>query len=1534
MQFNPQALESKRRHLDAILADRPRLSRVVATLVGDPSPEITPIARPWEPGGGASLFKVTAGSAAYFLKVKHLAVTVESKLESEFAFSREPSLRNEHRFLQRLAGLPFVPTVHGYVEEGDHAFLLLEWLAPLESTVTGLGAGALVDAFAKIEAAVRALYERGIVHTDLHEKNLLCRGDMPVLADFEEARDLVQTEPFAQSLDVVGKTVNGDVGEMPSAGGRLAGLTCLTRLRAVFAALVQAQLEPLIASCNFDSSCPFLTALDHGKDERVYQSIQIPGLAIAGQRPVDDPRIPVIAAVAAKLFDGPYTHLDVGSNVGMFNIALARQPQVRRSIGVEAYDKYVQLSKALAFVAGVENAAFHCAVGGEDSIVDRLHGEHVDLVTIYSMYHHIRNKPRFLADLATLAPSYVMLEMASQPECYEGRSWQSEVEVIRRELDMPFAEVLGQSADYQRPIVLLAKQAIPADLLALPRTATPPPKAAAPAQAAPRSGPRVTVVLPIYNHRSLLPGAIASVLAQTYTDFELVVVNDGSTDGTREYLDGLTDPRIVIVHQENQRLPGALNTGFARARCELLTWTSADNTCAPMFLEALVGALDRFPEAGFAYSAFAWIDAKDRITGIHRDQEVTVRSLLKQNPGIAAFLYRRECQDTVGMYDPALEGAEDWDMWLRIVERYPAVYVPEILYYYRLHDDSMTATKRDRIAQASRAVVANALARRGGTLDMHELFPALPDCRDRAEAEFWACLDFGTALLQSPWAPADLAVSFLDAACSIQREAIALANFAIACGRVGRWDEMRQSLEPLRSTAQADLRRLVLALETAAKHGRADAVATISPSTFNHAGIELFEREHEARRVYSLTEQEGTKAAPVAAPLAPHCDAAPASPATAPAARASAAPGAPPMPTRPTASVPPPVSIAAPRTPMVSVIVPTLDRPEMLRQAIESIQQQSYRDFEIIVVNDGGTDVSALVQSLDTDGRISYVRHPVNRNLAAARNSGIGVARGKYIAYLDDDDRFYPEHLETLVAFLEQGSHRAAYTDALRVTQTKRDDRYVTVARDRPYSNDFDRDRLLVLNAFPVLCMMHDRACVEAVGGFDEALTSHEDWDLWVRMSAQFPFQHLATITAEFTYRVDGSSMTSGMRPDFLRTAEIVYQKSATDVAGRHDLQQEREQFLGALRAQTGVASPAPRPAPVSGATSATHTTGGAVEFDCSIVIPLFNRAELTEQCLVNLAEVTERTRFEVVLVDNGSTDRTAEVLASLGGDVQIIRNAENRGFAAACNQGARAARGRHVVFLNNDTIPLQGWLEPLLAELDGDPSVAVVGSKLLFADGTVQHAGVIFTREIPIPYHVFYRSGADAPAVNRRREIHCVTAACMAVRRTTFEALGGFDEGFVNGYEDVDFCLRVRQRGEKVVYQPASTLYHLESQTPGRKDHDDANGRRLLQRWGGLWWRIGDEDTVLVPEGLAARSAADGAKILAPIADAGERRRWEGVCTLQAALLADDAFGARRLLADGEWPDDAGIRRWLEQVRAQLGAAGSRPNERPPAFA
>lgn len=1018
----------------------------------------------------------------------------------------------------------------------------------------------------------------------------------------------------------------------------------------------------------------------------------------------------------------------------------------------------------------------------------------------------------------------------------------------------------------------------------------------------PQGTPRVSVVLPTYNHRHFLPRAIGSLLAQSYRDFELIVVNDGSSDGTREFLDGLTDPRLVIVHQENGRLPKALNAGFARARGELFTWVSADNYCAPMFLAALVAALDGEPDAGFAYSAFAWIDAQDRITGIHRGQEVTYRSLLKQNPGLASFLYRRRCAEAVGQYDPALDGAEDWDMWLRIAERFPSVYVPEVLYYYRLHDDSMTVRVRDRVMQASRQVVINALDRRDHQLDMHELYPALPACRDRETAEFYACLDFGTSLLQSPFAPVELAIPFLEQACSMRPDPVAQAHLALASGRAGRWPEVQRLLPGLRAASHPALRQFAETMQALAQQQQRDGFLRLPAFALDRTGVELFEREAARARVVSFSLPGGEPSSEVPTlPLA-----------VLPAASEPSRPQTTSPPERRT-PVAPPYTKAPPAaaTPLVSVIVPTHNRPATLRVALESILAQTLQDFEIVVVNDAGDDVAALVTSLDPHGRISYVRHGVNRGLAAARNSGLGVARGKYVAYLDDDDRFYPEHLTTLVTALEQGPHRVAYTDALRVMQVKQGDDYTVVGRDLPYSLDFDRDQLLVHNCFPVLCVMHARDCLDAVGGFDESMTTHEDWELWVRLSARFPFAHLKTITCEFSHRVDGSSMTSSLRPDYLRTAEIIYARTEPEVAGKPQVAAARASFIGGLRAS--VQAPAAQAPPVSSSTSSGR-------FDCSIVIPVWNRADLTEQCLVKLGEVTDGVTFEVIIVDNGSTDRTPELLAQLSGDVQVIRNVENRGFAAACNQGARAARGRYVVFLNNDTLPLAGWLTPLVEELDRHPEVSVAGSKLLFADGTVQHAGVVFTREVPLGYHVFYRDDPAQPRVNRRRELNCVTGACMIVRPEVFRSLGGFDEGYRNGFEDVDFCVQVRQQGGKIVYQPRSVLYHLESQTPGRKTHDEANWQRFFARWGDLWWALGDEDAVLVPEGVAVRTipqpGGGEARVTTPIDDPAERGRWELVARAQQSLRDGDADGLARALARrDEWPADPSVQRWADAL-------------------
>lgn len=248
--------------------------------------------------------------------------------------------------------------------------------------------------------------------------------------------------------------------------------------------------------------------------------------------------------------------------------------------------------------------------------------------------------------------------------------------------------------------------------------------------------------------------------------------------------------------------------------------------------------------------------------------------------------------------------------------------------------------------------------------------------------------------------------------------------------------------------------------------------------------------------------------------------------------------------------------------PLVSVIVPTYNRPKMLGECLDSINRQTYPNIEVMVVNDAGQDVGSVVSSHNVRNTMRYVEHPVNKGLAAARNSGIRACHGKYIAYLDDDDIFYPKHIETLVGVLEKGSHKVAYTDAYRAIQRKINGEYVVEKRDVPYSFEFDKDRILISNFIPVICVMHDRSCLGKSGYFDESLTTHEDWDLWIRMSRTFDFKHIPETTCEFRWRFDDSSMTNERRDDFLRTIRLIHDRYREHVQGEGDIIKKQTSFM------------------------------------------------------------------------------------------------------------------------------------------------------------------------------------------------------------------------------------------------------------------------------------------------------------------------------------------------------------------------------------
>jgi glycosyltransferase involved in cell wall biosynthesis len=263
-----------------------------------------------------------------------------------------------------------------------------------------------------------------------------------------------------------------------------------------------------------------------------------------------------------------------------------------------------------------------------------------------------------------------------------------------------------------------------------------------------------------------------------------------------------------------------------------------------------------------------------------------------------------------------------------------------------------------------------------------------------------------------------------------------------------------------------------------------------------------------------------------------------------------------------------------PGAPKVSVIVPTFNRPERLEETLRSIAGQTLQDLEIIVVNDNGLDVAPVIARCSAGVEIVYLRHNANRGLAAARNTGLRHARGRYIAWLDDDDIFLPDHLQTLANFLESSGNKVAYTDAWCAEEELEEGRYKVLRREVLFSADWDNDRILVQNLAPVLCFMHERSIGIAAGEFDEQLTTHEDWDYWIRLSRLCTPVHIKKVTCEFRKRNDGSSMTSGRRADFLRTIRMVYKKHQARAAGNETLLKQQRRFLRGLEEELG----APRP--------------------------------------------------------------------------------------------------------------------------------------------------------------------------------------------------------------------------------------------------------------------------------------------------------------------------------------------------------------------
>lgn len=240
-----------------------------------------------------------------------------------------------------------------------------------------------------------------------------------------------------------------------------------------------------------------------------------------------------------------------------------------------------------------------------------------------------------------------------------------------------------------------------------------------------------------------------------------------------------------------------------------------------------------------------------------------------------------------------------------------------------------------------------------------------------------------------------------------------------------------------------------------------------------------------------------------------------------------------------------------------------------------------------------------------------------------------------------------------------------------------------------------------------------------------------------------------------------------------------------------------------------------------------------------SIVIPVHGGGALTKACVESLVLYPPTTSFEIILVDDASPDdATRTIVRELGAipEVRVVWLPENGGFAAACNAGYRESRGDFILFLNNDTEVTEGWLPPLLREME-DPNVAAVGALLLYPGGRlVQHAGICFVTEKSrlVAFHrkQFWRLEMLAKESIEPHDVEAVTGACILLRRSALDAVTVFDERYRNGYEDLDLCLRLRSKGNKIRFCGHSKVIHHESVSEARFLAEKSNQELFTQRW------------------------------------------------------------------------------------------------------
>lgn len=463
------------------------------------------------------------------------------------------------------------------------------------------------------------------------------------------------------------------------------------------------------------------------------------------------------------------------------------------------------------------------------------------------------------------------------------------------------------------------------------------------------------------------------------------------------------------------------------------------------------------------------------------------------------------------------------------------------------------------------------------------------------------------------------------------------------------------------------------------------------------------------------------------------------------------------------------------QAPLFSVILTTYNRPILLKHALDSLEKQIERDFEVVLVNDNGEAVEHLFAA-GYGFPVTYLRQGSNQGLSAARNAGLRIARGRYITYLDDDDIYLPNHLQVLAEAFKDHPYSVVYTDVDYVNEKLRGSERIEQGRSRPlHHRGFDRDRLLVSNYIPVNTWAHPRSAIADVGEFDTSLSALEDWDMLLRLVYRHTFIQVPVLTAEVRTRIGSHAndhMLGRERKNFLGLYQELYRRYPVHDAPK--IEQERKSLIEGLQAAQQRVAPTLRDWLIQRALNAAQVQQVSLRLeemgrDLSVAIFIrtagrLNDPSSVQKTLASIGVLRPQLPFlEVHLLSERFTQPD-----NSNTRINHIATASKQDELLAINHWAQETACRWFLVMDAGEELLPAGLQTLLLEVTaGEPCHAMCADEIVAAeDGTL---GTIFRPQFNLDMLL------SCPAGMSRHWIF---------QREAFAALGGFDTAYADAAE------------------------------------------------------------------------------------------------------------------------------------------------------